>query len=397
MNAPLTGVRVVEVANYVAVPAAGALLADLGAEVVKVEVPQGEIYRHGRPSFSGYATDFPESPPFQMDNKGKRSLALDLKQANARAALLRLIGESEIFITNLLPARREKYQLDHESLLERFPDLLVGAVSGYGHGGDAADWPAFDYTTYWARTGMMDIMRDSDVPPSMLRPAVGDHAAAVNLVCGLLAAMRLRDAGGGGRFVDVSLLQTGLHILGTDISNALVTREPAKRHDRRAAPNALWNSYPVAEGRWLLFAMIEADRYWPRFCDAIERPDLPGDERFAEVWTRTQNSPALIAEIEATLGKRTLAEWGPRLDAAGLIWSPVKTVDEAIDDPQARAMGYFQPVEHASAGDFETVGPPFRIDGCALGSRRAAAELGADSRSVLREIGLSDDEIAELG
>jgi formyl-CoA transferase len=164
-----------------------------------------------------------------------------------------------------------KFGLDHEQLIERYPELLVGVVSGYGHGGDSADWPAFDYTTYWARTGMMDVMRDSGAPPSMQRPAVGDHAAAVNLVCGLLAAMRLRDAGEGGRFVDVSLLQTGLHILGTDVSNALVTREPARRHDRRAAPNALWNSYPVAGDRWLLLAMINADRYWPQFCEAIDR------------------------------------------------------------------------------------------------------------------------------
>jgi crotonobetainyl-CoA:carnitine CoA-transferase CaiB-like acyl-CoA transferase len=396
MNAPLTGVRVVEVASYVAVPAAGALLADLGAEVVKVEVPKGEIYRHGRPSFSGYATDFPESPPFQMDNKGKRSIALDLKLPKACEALRRLIGEADIFITNLLPARRKKYGLGHDELLEQYPNLLVGAVSGYGLGGEAADWPAFDYTTYWARTGMMDIMRDTGAPPSMQRPAIGDHAAAVNLVCGLLAALRLRDAGGGGRFVDVSLLQTGLHILGTDVANALVTREPAKRHDRSAAPNALWNSYPVAEGRWLLLAMIEADRYWPQFCAALERPEWHNDPRFADAWSRVQHSAELIAEIEAVFREHTLAEWGDRLDTAGLIWAPVRTVDEAIDDPQARAMGYFQPLEHATAGDFETVGPPFRIEGCEVGTRRAASPLGADTRAVLREAGLSDDEIGDL-
>jgi len=396
MNAPLSGVRVVEVASYVAVPAAGALLADMGAEVVKVEVPNGEIYRRGRPSFSGYATDFPENPPFQMDNKGKLSIELDLRLPQACTALGRLIGAADIFITNLLPARRKKYGLDHVDLLERFPDLLVGAISGYGHGGNSGDWPAFDYTTYWARTGMMDIMRDSGAPPSMQRPAVGDHAAAVNLVCGLLAALRLRDAGKGGQFVDVSLLQTGLHILGTDISNALVTREPARRHDRRVAPNALWNSYPVAGDRWLLLAMIEADRYWPQFCAAIERPELVTDSRFEDGWKRGENSAALISAIEAAFGERTLEEWTPRLDAAGLIWAPVRRVEEAIDDPQARAMGYFQSIEHDTAGGFETVGPPFRIEGCELGSRRAASPLGADTREVLRQAGLSEDEIAEL-
>jgi crotonobetainyl-CoA:carnitine CoA-transferase CaiB-like acyl-CoA transferase len=396
MDAPLAGVRVVEVASYVAVPAAGALLADLGADVVKVELPRGEIYRHGRPKLAGSESDFPENPPFHMDNKGKRSIGLDLTRPEACEALGRMIDRAEIFITNLLPARREKYGVDHESLLARHPRLLVGAISGYGHGGEAANWPAFDYSTYWARTGMMEIMRDEGAPPSMQRPAVGDHAAAVNLVCGLLAAMRLRDATGEGRYVDVSLLQTGLHILGTDIANALVTREPPKRHDRRAAPNPLWNSYPVAGDRWLLLVMIEAERYWPQFCRAIERPELLEDPRFADGWQRAENCRELIAEIEATLMQRTLDEWQPVLDAAGLIWAPVLRVEEAIEDPQARAMGYFHEVEHPEAGRFETVGPPFRIQGCELGVRNAASPLGADAREVLREAGLGQAEIDAL-
>lgn len=396
MDAPLAGVRVVEVANFVAVPAAGALLADLGADVVKVELPAGEIYRHGRPKFSGYDSEFPENPAFHMDNKGKRSLPLDLKRSEAREALLRVIDRADIFITNLLPARRKKYGLDHESLLERHPSLLVGAVSGYGNGGGGADWPAFDYSAYWARTGMMDIMHDEGVAPSMQRPAVGDHAAAVNLVCGLMAAMRMRDATGEGRYVDVSLLQTGLHILGTDIANALVTREPPRRHDRRAAPNALWNSYPVAEGRWLLLVMIEADRYWPSFCEAIDRPDLFEDPRFENAWQRSHNCRELIAELESTFRERTLDAWKERLAGANLIWAPVNQVEEAIDDPQARAMGYFQEVDHPEAGRFETVGPPFRIDGCELGARTGAAPLGSDARDVLREAGLTSEELEKL-
>ena len=142
--------------------------------------------------------------------------------------------------------------------------------------------------------------------------------------------------------------------------------------------------------------MIEADRYWPQFCAAIERPDLLDDPRFADAWQRGENSAALIVEIEAAFGERTLEEWTPRLESAGLIWAPVKRVEEAIDDPQARAMGYFQPLEHATAGGFETVAPPFRIDGCELGTHRAASPLGADTRAVFQQAGLTDDEIAKL-
>ena len=151
------------------------------------------------------------------------------------------------------------------------------------------------------------------------------------------------------------------------MANALVTRQPARRHDRRATPNPLWNSYPVAGDRWLLLVMIDPDRYWPRLCTAIERPDLLEDQRFADPWKRLAHCRDLIAELETTFAKRTLEEWTPRLDAAGLIWSPVRRVDEAVRDAQARAMGYFPEVEHPGEGRFETVGPPFRIEGVPLG------------------------------
>ncbi|MEN8182049.1 MAG: CoA transferase [Myxococcota bacterium] len=386
-----------EVAHFVAVPAAGTLLADLGADVVKVELPpKGEIYRRTRPRYAGYESDFPENPPFQMDNRGKRSVMLDLTRSEGRDAVLRLVDRADVFITNLLPARRKRYGLDHETLLARSPRLVMGAISGYGLGGEEEDRPAFDYAAYWARTGMMDAMHDEGVPPSLQRPGVGDHAAASNLVCGILAALRMAEATGEGRYVDVSLLQTGLYVLGNDVANALVTREPARRHDRRGPLNPLWNSYPVAGGRWLLLVMIDADRYWLRFCEAIERPDLATDERFADGFARVAHARELVLELEAVFAKRTLEEWIPRLDAADLIWSPVHTLAEAIQDPQARALGYFQELEHSQAGRFETVAPPLRIEGVDLGGSRPASDLHQDARDVLAEAGLSPEEIETL-
>ncbi|MCP5060710.1 MAG: CoA transferase [bacterium] len=397
MTSPLAGVRVVEVANYVAIPAAATMLADLGAEVIKVELPpNGELYRRSRPAFAGYDCDFPENPAFHMDNRGKRTLMLDLKRPEAQDALARLIDRSEIFLTNLLPRRRAAYGVDHAKLLERHPELIVGAINGYGGGGEQADWPAFDYTAYWARTGMMDLMHDEGREPSMMRAAMGDHAAASNLVCGILAAMRLRDADGQGRYVETSLMQTGFHILGTDVATALVTREPVPRHDRLRPNNPLWNSYPVAGGRWLLLVMIDPERYWPKLCSALEREELLDDERFADPFTRVQNSEALVAELDATFAKKDLDAWKPLLDAAGLIWAPVNRIDEAINDPQARAMGYFYPIEHAEAGTFETVATPFRIEGQELGARNAASPIARDGREILREAGLHESQIKDL-
>jgi crotonobetainyl-CoA:carnitine CoA-transferase CaiB-like acyl-CoA transferase len=398
MKAPLEGVRVVEIAHYVAVPGAGALLSDLGADVIKIELPpKGEIYRRSRPAFAGFQTDFPDGPGFHFDNRGKRSLMLDLTNPDARAALLRVIDGADVVTTNLLPARRAKYGVDHESLLARKPSLVVAAINGYGLGGEEADRPAFDYAAYWARTGMMDLMRDEGVPPSMLRPGVGDHAAASNLVIAILAALRMRDATGQGRYVEVSLLQTGLYILGCDVALSLVTREPLKRHDRKSAGNALWNSYRTADDRWLMLVMIDPTQYWPRLCAAIERPDIETDPRWAEPFTRVANSAALIEQLEREFAKQPLSVWRKRLDAAGLIWSPVNRVDEVIDDPQARAMGYFAELEHPSDGRaFETLGAPFRMEGVPLGSRRACSNFDADGEAILREAGLDESEIAKL-
>jgi formyl-CoA transferase len=397
MKSPLEGVRVIEIAHFVAVPAAGSLLADLGADVIKVEVPpHGEIYRYSRPIFSGLKSEFPEGPGFHLDNRGKRSLMLDLTHPEARSALLRVIDTADVVTTNLLPGRRTKYGLDHETLLARKPSLIVAGINGYGHGGEEADRPAFDYAAYWARSGMMDLMRDEGVPPSMLRPGVGDHAAASNLVIAILAALRMRDATGQGRYVEVSLLQTGLYILGCDVAMALVAREPLRRHDRKACANALWNTYEVAGGRWIMLVMIDPTVYWPRLCRALERPDLLDDPRFAEPFARSANGAALVAELEREFAKRSLDEWRERLDAAGLIWSPVSRVDEVLDDPQARAMGYFEPLEHPEAGRFESLGPPFRMEGVKLGTRRACLAAGADGEAVLREAGLDESEIAKL-
>lgn len=397
MKAPLEGIRVVEIAHYVAVPGAGALLADLGADVIKVELPpRGEIYRRARPRYAGYASEFPEGPAFHLDNRGKRSLMLDLTDPEARAALLRVIDGADVVTTNLLPGRRLKYGLDHESLLARKPSLVVAALNGYGGGGEEADRPAFDYAAFWARSGMMDLMRDEGLPPSMLRPGVGDHAAASNLVIGILAALRLRDATGQGRYVEVSLFQTGLYVLGCDAALALVTREPVKRHDRRTTPNPLWNTYEVAGGRWIMLVMIDPTPYWPRLCAAIERPELVEDPRFAEPFTRAAHAPALIAELERAFAGRTLEEWRTRLDAAGLIWSPVTRLEEVLEDRQARTMGYFRSLEHPSHGPFETLAPPFSIEGVRLGAARPCSDVDADAEAVLREAGLDESEIAKL-
>jgi crotonobetainyl-CoA:carnitine CoA-transferase CaiB-like acyl-CoA transferase len=396
MAAPLEGIRVVEVASFVAAPSGGALLADLGADVVKVEVPEGELYRHTKPHMGGYKSDFDGAPPFEMDNRGKRSLALDLTRPEARAALQRVIARADVVLTNLLPARQKKYGLDPDSLRAAHPALIHATLNGYGVRGDEANAPAFDYTAYWARTGMMDMFRAPDAIPAFLRPGVGDHAAGVSLVAGILAALRVRDRTGAGQAIEVSLLQIGLYIQGNDMANVLATGQSPPMHDRRAPRNPLWNSYPTADERWLMLVMVESQRYWPNVCRALSLDGVEKDERFGDPVARYRNGRALVEIFDGVFAQRTLAEWEAELARHPLIWSPVRRMHEVIDDPQVRAMGYFSNVTHPKLGEFQSVGPPFRMSSHAMPANRPAPELGADNAAVLREAGLSDAEIEKL-
>jgi crotonobetainyl-CoA:carnitine CoA-transferase CaiB-like acyl-CoA transferase len=396
MGAPLEGIKVVELASYVAAPAAGALLADMGAEVVKVEVPQGEIYRYALPRLAGLDSEFSEAPHFQMDNRGKRSLAMDLLMPGALDALRQVIDQSDILLTNMLPHRLEKYQLDAATLRSRKPALIFASISGYGHKGPDATTPAFDYTAYWARSGFMDQMRDPNTAPTFQRPGIGDHAAALSMVSGILAALRMRDTSGEGQEVSVSLMHIGFYIQGNDAAIALAAGEAPPRHDRRAPRNPLWNHYRVKDERWIFLVMIESDRYWLRFCEAIDRMDLAKDERFDGAVARYHNTTTLVEALEQTFASRTLEEWRSILDRHGVIWAPTNTLGEAIRDRQARAAGVFQTVEHPTAATYETISPPLSLSAFEMKGERPAPALGADGAEILREVGLSDEEVKSI-
>ena len=398
MSAPLAGVRVVEIATFVAAPAAGALLADLGAEVIKVEVPDGELIRHTRPRHNGFGSDFDGCPQFEMDNRGKRSLVLDLTRPAARDALARVIDASDVVLTNMLPGRCRRFGIDPETLRARRPALIYASLTGYGRRGEEADSPSFDYAALWARTGLMDLTRDPAAVPAFLRPGVGDHSAALSLVCGILAALRTRDAGGEGQVIDVSLLQTGLYLQGNDLSQTLATGNPAPMHDRTAPRNPLWNHYRTRDDRWVMLVMIESPRYWGAFTEAIDRPELEDDPRFKGPVERYRENGALAKILDDVFAAFSLAEWEEKFAGKAVIWAPVRRLDETRDDPQVRAMGYFRTVDHPDLGAFETMGPPLEMSHHPMPANGPAPALGADSEAVLRRAGLEAPDIeAALG
>ena len=396
MSSPLEGTRVVEVATFVAAPACGALLADLGAAVVKIEVPWGEVYRHAAPRYAGIDSDFPGAPNFQFDNRGKRSLTLDLALPQALDALAKVVDRADVVLTNLLPARQTKYGLDPETLLGRRPELIIARVSGYGPDGPEANAPAFDYTAYWARTGLMDQLHHPDSPPPFQRPGIGDHAASLALTVGILSALRTRDQNGAGQVIDVALQHIGFYIGANDAVTALATGKAPPRHDRLNPPNPLWNNYRCRDDRWISLVMIESDRYWPMFTEVIGEPDLAKEDRFKDAKGRFRNSRKLVARLDKTFAGKDREEWAILLGAHRLIWAPVRTVVEAVSDPANDPFGSFPTVDHPELGRFRTVAPPFRMSANQMSGTAPAPALGADTADVLAEAGVDDKTIASL-
>jgi len=390
MSGPLDGIRVVEVANWLAAPLGAAVLADMGAAVVKVEAPQGDAVRGFQ------APGASAEHLFNLYNRGKRGITANLDHPDGRAVVRRLVERADVFITNLTPTRVERYELTYDALAARNPRLIYANLTGYGVHGPERDRLGFDYAAFWARSGIMGIIGPEHGPPPLQRPGMGDHTTGVVIACGVLAALLDRQRTGRGQQVNFSLLNSGLWVLATDIQMALVTSSSMPRHNREAPPNPIWNTYRCADGRWILLVMIQADRYWPKFCAAIERPDLEHDPRFNSMTARQAHNAELVRILDAVFATATLKEWGERLDRHGAIWAPVQTLAEATNDPQARANGYFTAIEHPSLGRMETLQAPFRFGVSEVTVRGPAPELGQHTEEVLLELGYSWEEIVAL-
>ena len=396
MNGPLHGIRVLEIANYIAAPAAASLLAELGADVVKVEVPWGEVYRNATPRRNGYASDFDLGLCFEMDNRRKRSVALDLALPQSQEALAKLIDRADIVITNVLPGRLAKFGLDAATLRAERPALILARMGGFSADGPQADAPGFDQTAFFALSGLMDQQRDPDSPPAFPRGGAGDHPSALALVSGVLAALRMRDQTGEGQIVDVNLQQVGLYVNGNDSSQSVVTGEVPPRHDRRAPRNPLWNFYQCGDGRWLFLVMLDSNAYWPRLVAALDRPELGEDSRFGDAVGRFKNSKELVEILDGIFATRTLGEWTEHFETQRVIAAPIRTVAEATADPVARENGCFVEVDHPQHGRFESVAPPFQLSGFRLEGTSPAPALAQHTEEVLREAGVDEETIALL-
>jgi crotonobetainyl-CoA:carnitine CoA-transferase CaiB-like acyl-CoA transferase len=394
MVAPMSGVRVVEVTSWMAAPSAGAILADMGADVVKVEPLTGDAVR-GLIRPPKVPDDAPEIDySFTVDNRGKRSVAVAIDRPEGGEVVRRLVGSADVFLCNLLPHRQQRYGLDAETLLAGNPRLVHATLTGYGIGGPDEDRPGFDVTTFFGRGAITDSMTEPGGVAPHPRPAQGDHATGLAMLAAILTRLRPVETTGEGQVVDVSLLATAAWTMASDLSATLIDgRQPSKR-DRHHVITPLANRFRCADDRWIILNMPEP-RWWLPFCEAVGHPEWADDPRFATPRDRFTNMVTLIDLVDEVFASRPLAEWGEVFDAAGLIWGPASTIAELAVDAQARAIGVFPAVPHP-AGAFPTVGAPIQVRGAAIEPRGPAPDIGAHTVEVLEDVGLDQAEITAL-
>ncbi len=381
----LHGIRVVELGAWVAGPGAGGLLADWGADVIKVEAPEGDPMRRLFAVLSGHGE--PQSPPFDLDNRGKRSVVLDLRSEEGRRDLADLVATADVFLTNLRPDAVERLGFGPDSLLGANPRLIYAQVSGYGRSGPDAHRPGYDLGAFFARSGMAMQAVPPGQPPVANAGGVGDHITATTITAGICAALFARERSGAGQLVETSLLRAGIYTVGWPLSIQLRYGKHAPTDPRTAMGNPLINSYEAGDGRWFWLLGLEAERHWPPLLRAIDRTDLADDERFTTPRARRKNATALIEVLDAVFAAAPRDHWTSRFDAEDVWWAPVNTLADVVEDPQAVAAGAFVDVpEGAGSAGHRAVMTPVDFSATPAGPRRGVPGLGEHTDEVLAEV-----------
>ena len=399
MSGILEGIRVVEMGHVVAVPAAGAMLADWGAEVVKVEPLSGEMLRGMRRTL-GMDTVVKSDGievhwVIQVLNRNKKGMAVDLKKEAGRDILYKLVQRADVFMSNYELGSLKRLNLDYASLNQLNPRLIYASLTGYGTVGPDRDERGFDYSAAWARSGMQYLIGEPGSPPPPQRPGLMDRVAATDIVAGILAALLHREKTGKGQEVACSLYHTGVWCLCWDIQGALMDIAPPK-HDRTKASNPLWNTYRTRDNRWFMLVMLQADVHWPDFCRATEKPELENDPRFNNMETREQHCEELILILDEVFASGNMEKWEKRFRENNCIYGRVTTPVEVTIDPQALANEFFAEIHHPSVGQMKLVTTPVKFCQNPASIRTPAPEVGQHTEEILLDLDYSWHDISQL-
>ena len=384
------GLKVIDCASWIAGPAAATILSDFGADVIKIEPPgTGDPWRASTP-VPGKTTDY----YWQLTSRNKRSLAVDLKHADGLAVLYRLLATADVFITNFPLPVRERLKIAASHVLPLNSRLIYASLTAYGELGEEAERTGFDSTAYWARTGLMDMVRATkNAEPVRSVPGMGDHPSATALYAAIVTALYRRERTGKGGVAQSSLLQNGVWANACFIQSRLCGEHVPHRAPRAHAPNPLANHYRCRDGRWFIMALFNEQRQLRGFLAAIGCSHLADDERFATSAARKQNAGALVQILDEVFAQRDLAEWRTVMAAAGVTFGGVSSVDETSSDPQLQQVGALVPF---ADGKGLTVSSPFHLDGETKVAPRRAPSVGQHTEDVLQEAEFSTCDIARL-
>ncbi len=387
----LEGLKVVELATWIAGPGCAMIMAEWGADVIKVESAVGDPTRTFLPDPEGLTP----SPIFALENRGKRGIVLDTSSPTGRAALVRLLADADVFVTNVRPGALRRARLDYDSLKDELPRLIYASVSGYGLEGEGAHIPGFDLTAFWNRSGAAFATNPPGGEPLPCRPAFGDHVTAMATLAGVMTAVHERSRTGKGRLVESSLIRVGTYALGWDMSVRLRYGEAMTAQPRDERPSALAGYFHTADDRWF-FIVVRGLSCFPAIARAIDRPELAEDPRFALPMTDLDVIRELRVIVEEAYGRMTLAEAGARLTAQDVAWAPLVNLDEVVDDHLAQAAGCFTETPDGRGGTFAAPASPIRFPGTPTPTRQPPPGLGQHTRQVLAEAGYGPEAIEAM-
>ena len=379
----LSGLKVVDFSAYIAGPGAAGMLSDWGADVIKVERPGGDAMRY---AFRDVGKDLDTNPSFELDNRGKRGIVLDIAKEGGREALIRLAAQADVFLTSVRPASLKKHGLDHKALAAINPRLVYAVVTGYGLTGPEAHRPGFDVTAFWARAGVAAQTAPKGSEPFMRGAGIGDHATSMAMAAGILAALYERQSTGKGRLVEASLLGVGTYLIGQDLSVQLAFGRLASIRPRERPFNPLSNYFRSAEGRWFVHNDGGGGRSWRAFAMAAGCGALIDDDRFASSKGRYANGEALTEALFQGFARIDSAEIERRLDAADLAWSWQQTAAEVAADPQVNGSGLFVEIGESEGDMQRSPAPPARFPDAPVTRRTPAPRLGQHTRAVLQTL-----------